>query len=232
MLHRENCPPSRATRWPIAADSNNRAIVAARPRQWVHIIAYLSRRRINWLVVGGSWLVVDAGLWALGSGLWCLSSGADIQGAMKIRQGQMVRGFVALVIAACCCTLASGAQVQLPTVQSPIKDIGSIAITPDGRRVLFSGTDTTGVSGTWMKGVRTGVITPFKVSDQPDFRGGVFSPDGQWLAFFSQRDSTLRRVRVSGGSSTKICDVSSAGAMDWADNNTIVFIDAKRAPND
>src|SRR4026209_2549709 len=132
---------------------------------------------------------------------------------MTIRPGQMVRGLVALVIATCC-TLDPGAQVQLPTVQSPLKDIGRIAITPDGRRVLFSATDIKGVSGTWLKDLRTGAVIPFKVSDQPEFRGGVFSPDGQWLVFFSQRDSTLRRVSISGGASTKICDVSSVGAMD------------------
>jgi len=117
----------------------------------------------------------------------------------------MVRGLVALAIAACC-TLDSGAQAQLPTVQNPLKDIGRIAITPDGRRVLFSGTDIKGASGTWLKDLRTGVVAPFKVSDQPEFRGGVFSPDGQWLVFFSQRDSTLRRVRIS-SSKSSIADI-------------------------
>jgi hypothetical protein len=67
----------------------------------------------------------------------------------------MIRGLLAAVIAVCC-TLDAGAQVQLPTVQSPIKDIGTIAITPDGRRILFSATDIKGVSGTWLKDVRTG----------------------------------------------------------------------------
>jgi Tol biopolymer transport system component len=133
---------------------------------------------------------------------------------MTIGPVQVVRGLVALVIAACC-TLDSGAQVQLPTVQNPIKDISAVAITPDGRRVLFSGTDIKGVSGTWLKDVDTGVVSAFTVSDQPDFRGGVFSPDGQSIVFTVWRSSTLRRVSASGGAGSKICDVTSIVAMDW-----------------
>jgi hypothetical protein len=46
------------------------------------------------------------------------------------------RPLVALAIAVCC-TLVSGAQVQLPTVSHPIKSIFSIAITRDGGQVVL-----------------------------------------------------------------------------------------------
>jgi hypothetical protein len=143
----------------------------------------------------------------------------------------MVCGLVALVIAACC-TLDSGAQVQLPTVQSPLKDIGRMAITPDGRRVLFSATDIKGVSGTWLKDLRTGAVTRFGVSDGTDFNDARFSPDGEWLVLSSWRHSALRRVSVAGGPSTKICDVSSIVAMDWGDDDRIVFAHHPRNPHE
>src|SRR5262245_47103213 len=101
---------------------------------------------------------------------------SDMQKAMRTGGRQVVRGVVALAISAFC-TLGSGAQVQLPTVSNPLREIRSITITPDGKRLLYSGTDIKGGSGTWLKDVQTGAVTRLEVPDQPDFRGGAFSPD-------------------------------------------------------
>ena len=86
----------------------------------------------------------------------------------------------------------------------------SIAWSPDGRTIVFSASsgerhqlyarrlsalEATPIAGT------EGASTPF------------FSPDGQWIAFEAQR--ALRRVAVSGGPSTAICEL--AGTMYGAD---------------
>src|SRR5262245_36874273 len=119
-----------------------------------------------------------------------------MQKAMRTGQRLVVRGLVVLVMAVFCTLGSGGAQVQLPTVSNPFSRIDSIAITPDGQRLLFSGTDIEGVSGMWLKDVRTGAVARFETDS--DFGGGAFSPDGQWLVFRSERQSALRRVRVSG----------------------------------
>ena len=58
-----------------------------------------------------------------------------------------------------------------------------------------------------------GAITPF------------FSPDGQWVGFFTE-DRRLQKVSVAGGSPVTICDVSRGGTdsgASWALDDNIVF---------
>ena len=52
-----------------------------------------------------------------------------------------------------------------------------------------------------------------------------FSPDGQWVGFFSIADRKLKKVPVAGGSAVPICDIDSSyprGAS-WGDDDYIVF---------
>jgi hypothetical protein len=95
----------------------------------------------------------------------------------------MVRPLVVLAIAVGC-TLSPGAQVQPPAVSSPFKTIDRIAITRDGRQVVFAGGDTKGRSGTWLRNLGTGAMTRLEIFGQDGLRGATFSPDGQWLALW------------------------------------------------
>jgi len=52
-----------------------------------------------------------------------------------------------------------------------------------------------------------------------------FSPDGQWVGFFSLADRKLKKIPVAGGSAVVICDIRSnypRGAS-WGDDGFIVF---------
>jgi serine/threonine-protein kinase len=52
-----------------------------------------------------------------------------------------------------------------------------------------------------------------------------FSPDGQWVGFFSIADRKLKKIAVAGGSAVAICDIHSnypRGAS-WGDDDYIVF---------
>jgi hypothetical protein len=53
-----------------------------------------------------------------------------------------------------------------------------------------------------------------------------FSPDGQWIGYFSQSDQKLKKVAISGGAPVVLCDAGSlvAGAS-WGSDNTIVYCD-------
>jgi serine/threonine-protein kinase len=53
--------------------------------------------------------------------------------------------------------------------------------------------------------------------------GPVFSPDGQWLLFFSSLDSTLKRIPAAGGAPTTICPISPAPSGYSWDGDTILF---------
>ena len=55
-------------------------------------------------------------------------------------------------------------------------------------------------------------------------RAPVFSPDGQWVAF-SAGDRRLKKVSLSGGPPTTICDCGSDVDNAWGPDGTIVFSD-------
>jgi Tol biopolymer transport system component len=152
---------------------------------------------------------------------------------MKSPRQLVVCGLAGLAIAVFC-TLDSNAQVQLPAVSHPIKSIDAIAITRDGRQVVLGGRDTKEQYGTWLRDLHTGAMTRLEIPGQRVLSGATFSPDGQWLGFWSGRDSTMRRVRVSGGPSITIGSLWAVrvDAMDWADDNRIVFSQPKRLPDD
>jgi len=48
-----------------------------------------------------------------------------------------------------------------------------------------------------------------------------FSPDGQWIGFFS--GGKLKKVAVAGGAAVTLCDAPNARGGSWADDGTIVF---------
>jgi serine/threonine-protein kinase len=48
-----------------------------------------------------------------------------------------------------------------------------------------------------------------------------FSPDGEWLAYFD--DDELRKVPVSGGSSSVVCEARTARSATWSDDGWIYF---------
>ena len=50
-----------------------------------------------------------------------------------------------------------------------------------------------------------------------------FSPDGQWLAFFTP--TQLRKVAIRGGTPATLCAVTSPGGASWGIDNTIVISD-------
>jgi serine/threonine-protein kinase len=53
----------------------------------------------------------------------------------------------------------------------------------------------------------------------------VFSPDGQWLAFWSSADKSLKRLPVSGGAAVTICTADAPWGMSWGESG-IVFGEA------
>ncbi len=51
-----------------------------------------------------------------------------------------------------------------------------------------------------------------------------FSPDGQWIAFFS--DLKLKKVSVTGSAAVSLCDAPSGLGGAWGDDDTIIFTPA------
>ena len=65
------------------------------------------------------------------------------------------------------------------------------------------------------------------------FSGGglslAFSPDGEWIAFYSARDNSLKRLSVQGGSPIPIAETAEQpDGVSWGPDDTIVFSAAGR----
>jgi serine/threonine-protein kinase len=67
-------------------------------------------------------------------------------------------------------------------------------------------------------------VDPTPILGTEDGADMFFSPDGEWMGFFSAADSTLKRIPVSGGPAQTICriDGQSRGAS-WGSDGVIVF---------
>jgi serine/threonine-protein kinase len=100
-------------------------------------------------------------------------------------------------------------------------DSPALAISPDGSRLVYVASH----GGTTRLYVRR--LSEFTASPIAGTEGGFapfFSPDGQSVGFFTERE--LRKVSLSGGSPTTVCQVSPVtrgGA--WGSDDTIFFVD-------
>jgi Tol biopolymer transport system component/predicted Ser/Thr protein kinase len=56
---------------------------------------------------------------------------------------------------------------------------------------------------------------------EEDLSGPFFSPDGQWLGFFS--DGQLKKIAVAGGTPIPLCDAEQPYGAHWGSDGTIVF---------
>jgi serine/threonine-protein kinase len=96
-----------------------------------------------------------------------------------------------------------------------------IAITPDGKAIVYFAIQ--GASRE-MFVRRMDALAPTAVHDAFECFEPTVSPDSQWVAFSDERDFTLRKVLLSGGSATPIASIrrEMRGAS-WGDDDTIVY---------
>ena len=91
-------------------------------------------------------------------------------------------------------------------------------LSPDGRRVVFSGTDTDGKDQLWVRS-----LDSYDSVRVLGAEGGVlpfWSPDGRFLGFFADRK--LKRVDANGGSPIDLAEGEGVGGT-WAPNGDILF---------
>jgi eukaryotic-like serine/threonine-protein kinase len=95
------------------------------------------------------------------------------------------------------------------------------AISPDGSLLAFVG-ERDRVDGLYLRRfaqLRALPLVTGPVSDP------FFSPDGEWVGFFSIADRKLKKIPVAGGTAVAICDIDAfypRGAS-WGDDGSIVF---------
>jgi serine/threonine-protein kinase len=62
---------------------------------------------------------------------------------------------------------------------------------------------------------------PIRGTDEPS--NPFFSPDSQWVGFFSRDDLALKKIPVTGGAPMTLCKAANPYGASWESDNTIVF---------
>ncbi len=96
----------------------------------------------------------------------------------------------------------------------------SVALSPDGKQLALVVAD----EGLYLRSLDR--LEPEMLPGTEGAYSPFFSPDSQWLGFFSGQDhqAELKKVSVSGGTPLTLCRLSSSGrGATWGSGGTIVF---------
>lgn len=101
---------------------------------------------------------------------------------------------------------------------SPDATIGSLALSPDGTRLAY----TANVGGAGLIWVRhLDQLESYSLAGTENASYPFWSPDGRFVAFFA--GGKLKKVDISGGAPTVICDAPIGRGGSWGGNGIILF---------
>jgi Tol biopolymer transport system component len=107
-----------------------------------------------------------------------------------------------------------------------VTDATSAAVSPDGRRLVLTATDSAGIPRLWIRTLDALVAQPLPGTENAILP--FWSPDGRFVAFFAQ--GKLQKVSIGGGSPEVICDAPLGRGGAWSKNGTIVFAPLPMGP--
>ena len=92
-----------------------------------------------------------------------------------------------------------------------------LAVSPDGTNIVYVANNQlylrtmAEMDGRPIPGTDSDPDTPF------------FSPDGQWVAFHSNKENKIKKIALTGGASVTICDAQVIFGADWTRDDQIFF---------
>jgi serine/threonine-protein kinase len=116
-----------------------------------------------------------------------------------------------------------------PVASAPLKAGGgdvNLAISPDGTQIVYG----SGIAGGAEGALVYRALDRLDVTAIPGIVGRrpFFSPDGQWVAFFTGGE--LKKIQIAGGPAVTVCRISGQGrGGTWGSDNTIVFATSDQA---
>ena len=96
---------------------------------------------------------------------------------------------------------------------------GHFALSPDGTRMTFAATDSTGVTRLWVRSLSSLQCSPLAGTEEASYP--FWSPDSREIGFFS--GGKLRTMDAAGGPVGTLCDASSGRGGTWGSSGVIVF---------
>ena len=94
-----------------------------------------------------------------------------------------------------------------------------LAISPDGRRLAFVATNSSGVNVLWLRAIDD--VSSHQLLGTEGAYSPFWSPDSQVVGFFA--GGTLKQVDASGGTPQTVCAAPGAASGAWGRDGTILF---------
>src|SRR5262249_4911277 len=99
----------------------------------------------------------------------------------------------------------------------------AIAISPDGLRAAYISRGSDNQTHLYVRLLANSKSTVLSGADGAPGSAPFFSPDGQWIAFFSE--NKLKKISIEGGAAVTLCSVGSLAPRGgfWGEDNNILF---------
>src|SRR5262245_22588435 len=115
---------------------------------------------------------------------------------------------------------ATDARVMKLSILPPENEIlGGIALSPDGRRLAFTATDSTGKSRLYLRPLDA--LTAQSLAGADGAAYPFWSPDSRFIGFFAE--GKLKKIAASGGPAQTLCNAPSGFGGTWNRDGVIVF---------
>jgi eukaryotic-like serine/threonine-protein kinase len=109
-------------------------------------------------------------------------------------------------------------EIRLEITTPPTTNRLSLAISPDGRKIVFTGTEK-GQSRLWLRALDSTAARPLAGTDSANYP--FWSPDGRSVGFFA--DGKLKRLDIEAGSVQTLADASAGRGGAWTGDGVILF---------
>jgi serine/threonine protein kinase len=117
--------------------------------------------------------------------------------------------------------------INLPTGFALDKENSSLALSADGKRLVFAATGSDGTSQQlWIRSMDS-----MTTQSLPGTNGATYpfwSPDGRFVGFFA--DKKLKKAEISTGTVQNLCDAIEGRGATWSQRDIIVFASAAYGP--
>jgi serine/threonine-protein kinase len=100
-------------------------------------------------------------------------------------------------------------------VTEPLRRRHVVALSPDGKRLAY-----TANTQLYMRSMDQLDTAPIRGTNESPL-DPVFSPDGQWLAYFAS--GRLKKISISGGSPVTLAEASAPFGLSWTTDGRILF---------